>query len=103
MAWQDGATLDFGAWSAYRGRFVVRPAPGYRASPFSDVYWLLVDGMGPLKIIWGSPPFALVEATFDVDDGGEQERLSGTARYFSDVVSEEKSRPFAIWLTRVEC
>nr|PZM98695.1 MAG: hypothetical protein DIU74_13335 [Pseudomonadota bacterium] len=59
--------------------------------------------MGPLKITWSSPPFAWVEATFDVDGVGEPERLSGTAQYFSDVVSEEKSRPFAIWLSRVEC
>jgi len=83
--------------------FVVRPAPGYQASPFPQISWLLVGGTAPLQITWEFPLFTWVVATFEVEGIGRPERLSGTVRYFSDELSEEQDRPVGIRLTRVPC
>lgn len=81
--------------------FVVRAAPGQRASWFPAVTWLLGAGGGPLQVTWWGP-MEMVVATFPVEDLQEPRRLDGSVRYLTDILGYPPPR-VPVTLLRVDC
>lgn len=102
---EDGIHLTTARLSSPRRsqvpEFVVRAAPGHRASGYPRVSWVLIGGEGPLQITW-EHPMEWIVAKFDVRSFDPPPELRGSVENSSDLPSYAPE-PVAIRLVRVEC